>query len=382
MPVKIFFCYAHEDEALLNKLKSHLRPLQREGLVDFWHDRDISAGKEWELEINERLNTAQIILLLVSSDFINSDYCYGIEMKRAMERHERGEARVIPIVLRPVDWRSVLGKLYALPTDAKPVSNWRPQDKAFLDIAENIRKIVHEISQEKNSSKEKPETKPHGSVEITDQNNAQVYQFIISEWEKYTDLDNWEEWSIGILTHRPVLEIKRDEELICLSGWLFGRIWPKQYPELDEAFKNFNHVLQDFYHTFHEHTEIKYEEVRTIMFYKLQWNNPTYDEDHKLYEYHVGLVQDLMLELTRAANYICDAIRQFIDPTYRMLKGKVVVRQVFVAYENDGKFELFDYIISSPEYQDQERTLHPYPGLEQFKIDRESRDICLGVTDE
>ena len=375
MAVKIFFSYAHEDKSLLNKLKAHLMPLQREGLIDFWYDRDIRAGTEWELQIKEKLETAQVILLLVSSYFMNSDYCYGNEMKRALERQELGEAKVIPIILRPVDWQSAIGKLYALPTDAKPVSNWRPQDKAYLDIAENIRKIVQEFSQENNSSNEKP----HRNVEITQQNNAKVYQFIISEWEKYTDLDNWEEWSSGIFSHPPVLEIKRDDELIWLAGWLFGRIWPDQYSELNEAFKNFNAVLLNFYHTFHKHTEIKYEEVRTIMFYKLQWNSPTYDEDFKLYKYHVGLVQDLMLELTRAANYICDAVRYFIDPTYRTLKGKIVVRQEWVMDENNN---LFDYMSYLPEYKDQERTLHPYPGLEQFKVDSESRDICLGVTDE
>ena len=94
IPIKIFCCYAHEDEALLNKLKAHLKPLQRQGLIDVWHDRDIGAGAEWEQEIKDQLNAAQIILLLVSPDFMDSDYCYGIEMQRAIERHELGEARV------------------------------------------------------------------------------------------------------------------------------------------------------------------------------------------------------------------------------------------------------------------------------------------------
>src|SRR5713101_4023783 len=104
MSLKIFFCYAREDEALLNKLKTQLRPLQRQGLIEIWHDRDISAGAEWEREIDKHLNTAQIILLLVSPDFMNSDYCYSIEMKRALERHEQGTAKVIPIILSYVHW--------------------------------------------------------------------------------------------------------------------------------------------------------------------------------------------------------------------------------------------------------------------------------------
>src|SRR5258706_12668328 len=119
MPVRIFFCYAHEDEALLNKLKAHLKPLQRQGLIDTWHDRDISAGTDWEREIGEHLNSAQIILLLISPDFMDSDYCYSIEMQRAIERHERGEVRVIPVILRPTLWQQTsLGELQALPTDA------------------------------------------------------------------------------------------------------------------------------------------------------------------------------------------------------------------------------------------------------------------------
>jgi WD40 repeat protein len=153
MPVKIFFCYAHEDEALLNKLKTHLRPLQRQGLIDVWHDSDISAGTEWQQEISKHLNEAQIILLLVSSDFVSSDYAYGIEMVRAIERHERGEARVIPIILRPVYWQKApFGKLQALPKDANPVTSpsWHDQDEAFLSVTEGIRKAVEELSSRPN----------------------------------------------------------------------------------------------------------------------------------------------------------------------------------------------------------------------------------------
>lgn len=143
MPVKIFFCYAHEDELLSNKLKTHLRPLQWEGLIDVWYDRDISAGAEWEREISRHLHLAQIILIVVSPAFMGSDYCYSQEMQRAMERHERGEAKVIPIIFRPVHWQiSPLGSLQALPTDGKPVTKWRRRDDAYWDIVDGITKIV------------------------------------------------------------------------------------------------------------------------------------------------------------------------------------------------------------------------------------------------
>jgi hypothetical protein len=146
--IEIFFSYAREDEALRKELEKHLRVLKRQGIIDIWHDRDISAGMEWELEIDRHLNTAQIILLLISPDFMDSDYCYGIEMKRAMERHVRGQARVIPVILRPIYWQGApFGKLLALPTDAKPVrsQSWYDLDDAFFNVAEGIRKAVEEL---------------------------------------------------------------------------------------------------------------------------------------------------------------------------------------------------------------------------------------------
>src|SRR6266487_3195348 len=145
MSVKIFFCYAHADEDLLMKLKSHLSPLLNQGLIDLWHDRDISAGSEWEQEIKEQMNAAQIILLLVSPDFMASKYINNVELKRALERHKSGEASVIPIILRPCYWQiGGLDKLLALPTDAKPIqsSKWNYQDEAFHDVAHGIHEVI------------------------------------------------------------------------------------------------------------------------------------------------------------------------------------------------------------------------------------------------
>lgn len=148
MSLRILFCYSHEDEAILNKLKAHLIPLQRQGLVDLWYDRDIRAGTVWEQEINNYLETAQIILLLVSSDFMASEYCYSTEMRRAIERHERGEARVIPVILRWVMWKQTpLGKLHALPKDGLPITDDRwSQDYALCDVAEGVYKVVGELN--------------------------------------------------------------------------------------------------------------------------------------------------------------------------------------------------------------------------------------------
>ena len=145
--VEVFFSYAHEDEALRDKLAIHLSTLQRQGVIRQWHDRQIGAGTEWEGQINHHLETAHVILLLISADFIASDYCFDKEVKRAMERHEAGEARVIPVVLRPVDLDGIVfNKLQALPTDRKPITTWKNQDEAFLNVVKGIRTAIKKIA--------------------------------------------------------------------------------------------------------------------------------------------------------------------------------------------------------------------------------------------
>ena len=152
--IELFYSYAHEDEALRNQLNIHLALLQQQGLIRPWHDREISAGSLWSKEINAHLKSARIILLLVSPDFIASDYCYGVEMQEALKRHIAGEARIIPIILRHCDWESApFGKIQALPRDGKPVRAWSDRDAAFTDIAKSIRKVVEELTGENSGDK-------------------------------------------------------------------------------------------------------------------------------------------------------------------------------------------------------------------------------------
>lgn len=144
--VKIFYSYNHKDEDLRDQLQTHLSILKRSGVIANWHDRRISAGTEWAGQIDEHLNSAQVILLLVSASFLASDYCYDVEMGRAMERHAAGEARVIPVILRACEWKGApFGKLQGLPKDMKPVTSWANIDEAFADVARGIRKAVEEI---------------------------------------------------------------------------------------------------------------------------------------------------------------------------------------------------------------------------------------------
>ena len=145
--VEVFYSYAHKDEQLLGELINHLTILKRQRVIRDWHDRKITAGTEWKGQIDHHLNSARVILLLVSSDFIASDYCYDIELRTALERHERGEARVIPVILRPVDnWQAApFGKLQAAPTNGRPVTQWPNPDEAFANVAGHIRNAVEEI---------------------------------------------------------------------------------------------------------------------------------------------------------------------------------------------------------------------------------------------
>lgn len=145
-PVNIFICYAREDRESLQELERHLVILRRQNLIDLWHDMMINAGEEWEKEINTHLNAAQIILLLVSPDFMGSSYAYGIEMRKAMERAERGEAHVVPIILRPVAWQNTpFGHLKALPRDGRAVSERRGKERTFVEIVAEIRRVVEEL---------------------------------------------------------------------------------------------------------------------------------------------------------------------------------------------------------------------------------------------
>jgi hypothetical protein len=116
-------------------------------VITNWHDRQITAGEEWKGTIDDHLASAHVILLLISPDFIASDYCYDIELDLAMKRHDAGEASVIPIILRSVDWRGApFGKLQALPKDAKPVQSWSNVDEAFTNVAEGIRRAVEKLA--------------------------------------------------------------------------------------------------------------------------------------------------------------------------------------------------------------------------------------------
>ncbi|HRI62046.1 MAG TPA: SUMF1/EgtB/PvdO family nonheme iron enzyme [Saprospiraceae bacterium] len=143
-PVNIFIAYAHADEAYLRPLRKHLALLEDDG-VSIWYDGEILPGEEWDTSIKKRLSEAHIILLLVSADFLTSDYVIGTELPTALGRHAAGECTVVPVIVRNCLWQKKLGALQALPVEAFPIENWSSRDSAYHNIAEGVDKLIIQI---------------------------------------------------------------------------------------------------------------------------------------------------------------------------------------------------------------------------------------------
>jgi hypothetical protein len=143
-PVRLFYSYSHRDEKFRERLEVHLSALRRQELIDEWHDHKITAGREWKNDIDDNLEAADVILLLVSPDFLASDYAYNKEFKRALERHKSDEARVVPVILRYSDWQETpIGELQALPPDGRPVAG--RGDRAWMEVTKGLRQVIREI---------------------------------------------------------------------------------------------------------------------------------------------------------------------------------------------------------------------------------------------
>ena len=146
MSVSLFISYSHKDEEYRNQLETHLALLKREKIIETWHDRKILAGMDWKNEIDSHLESSTIILFLISPDFIASDYCYEIEMQKALQQHKANVSLIIPIVIRPCDWKSLeINKYQGLPKDTKPISTWNNIDEAWLDVVQGLRSLIKEF---------------------------------------------------------------------------------------------------------------------------------------------------------------------------------------------------------------------------------------------
>ncbi|MDQ8432209.1 hypothetical protein Q3D33_04705 [Enterococcus faecium] len=199
-----------------------------------------------------------------------------------------------------------------------------------------------------------------------------IYSSYIDEWCKRIEIDNWNIWTSFLLSNgQPSIDVKKFNELKKLQTWMFTRVMPKKYIELDDAFENFRRILKCFIEVFEEHSVNHYGMLETEKFYRIkEWNEERYNSLLMEFHFHVDLVQDLVVEMTRAANYICNQVRSFIMPDFRIHEGvlyfttgpdmNLIFRDIKVSYSPDIKHGI------------------PFGNLEKFKIDRINRDFCFG----
>lgn len=165
-PVRVFFSYAQRDAPFRDELETHLSLLRRNGLIASWDDRQILAGESWEEASSQQVEEAELFLLLVSSSFLASEYIHSGELRTALTRHAKGLARVVPILVRPVDLSgSEIAKLQALPRNGKPVSTWANQDEAWLEVVQGIRAVVQSLRDPGAGSRSAASTSPRAAAQ-------------------------------------------------------------------------------------------------------------------------------------------------------------------------------------------------------------------------
>lgn len=209
------------------------------------------------------------------------------------------------------------------------------------------------------------------------QREDEVYAGYVEEWERRLMLSQWKQWASWLLSNgQPALGHEMKTALEDSRGWLLSRIWPGRYPELESAFLNFRLVVQDFCVVFSEHAVRRDNEGwETEAFYRIdEWDPELYRKLADDYDFHVALVEDLILELTRAANYICDMVRQFLMRSYRINEGVLLIE--------GGPYMDLSYKTYRVEYRGEERTERPYLGLEDFKVLRFKRNLYFGEKPE
>ncbi|NJN89741.1 MAG: SUMF1/EgtB/PvdO family nonheme iron enzyme [Leptolyngbyaceae cyanobacterium SL_5_14] len=182
--VKLFFSYAHEDEALRDKLAKHLSSLERRGIISNWHDRKLAAGSEWDNEIKSQLESADIILLLISSNFMASKYCHEVEIPIALKRHNSREACVVPVILSPCDWYDErFAKLQAFPKDGEPVTLWKDPDAAFTSVAQGIRSAAERLREYRDQQLKQKETELEKREANRERYRQKVEEFLSDDEE-------------------------------------------------------------------------------------------------------------------------------------------------------------------------------------------------------
>lgn len=149
-PIKVFISYAKEDTSFMHELTKHLKVFEKNNIIEIWHDALIAPGENWKEEIKVHIQDAHVIILLISADFMASDYIDNIEISKSLDRSRKRETVIIPIIIRPTNYSSLeISKYQALPKDGKPVSTWVDKDEAWVDITNQLKKLFDSLSEGK-----------------------------------------------------------------------------------------------------------------------------------------------------------------------------------------------------------------------------------------
>lgn len=208
------------------------------------------------------------------------------------------------------------------------------------------------------------------------QDDDEIYADYIEHWERSMNLDQWTAWVSHLITSgQPSLSTEMKVAIEQIGPWLLSRIWPGRYSRLESALSNFRDVAQDLLNVFLEHAVQRGAEWKTEKFYRIdEWNEDLYNRQSKRFDAHVNLVEDLALELTRAANFVCDSVRTELIHSYRLKEGALMIQS-----GPDTSFMFHTYRV---EYRGQERIQSLYQGLEEFKKARFTRDFHFGEAND
>ncbi|WP_182629459.1 toll/interleukin-1 receptor domain-containing protein [Clostridium chromiireducens] len=406
---KIFLSYCWKNEETANSIDNLFNS---EGIKVIRDKHDLQYRDSIK-EFMEKVRDADFVIMLISKEYLESINCM-YEVLEFIKDNDFKE-RIIPLVHKNTnifkvedrvdyinywdeEYNKLKEKVERIPREASAEISDEIKKRAsikntiseFISIIADMNNILYTDQIESEQFAEIIKIVDEDNVEenlnindvikektiLTDMQKNEynnLYLSYIDKWCDFADISNWRTWTSWMLgSGQPHIFIENWEKVEKLREWLFSRIWPNKLVELEDSFENFRLVLNDLYNIFNEHYEKRGKMYYTEKFYHIdEWNEQRYQQLLGEYNFHVCLVQDLVLELTRAANYICDNIRKYINSDFRLDEGKLVVTYGPCM---DSSFKTI-----CPEYRSDERTVKPYPGLEKFKEIRIDRDHKFGI---
>lgn len=402
---KIFLSYCWQNDNIANLIYNLF---EREGIKIIRDKHDLNY-KQSIKEFMEQVRDADYVIMLISEEYLKSINC----MYEVLEfiKDEDYKMRILPLIHQDTNIFNIIGRIdyikyweeeyeklkeaantvsressAEISNEIKKISNIKNTISEFINNIIDMNNIIYKdtihdeefkkIIKVVNKTEEKGVIKASCDEFNNKEGNSSfedIYLGYINKWCDFVEINNWNTWTSWLLGGgQPEISVEMLKKLEELREWLFSRVWPNEFSELEISFENFRSVLNDLYNIFYEHCKKSGEMYCTEKFYKIdRWDEKLYHELSKEFDFHVDLVQDLTLELTRAANYICDNIRKYIKPDFRLEEGKLLVTY--------GPCMDFTFRTICPEYRGEERIFKPYPGLEEFKVIRVNRDHGFGI---